>query len=85
MRRFAQALSEGPSEDDDWLVFRHNLLGSNRLGRQVYIRQAYRTLLEVMDRDASLGILHNVLIGNPGQGKSFFGIYLLTRYSSSAY
>ena len=83
MRRFAEwaaTLCEG-DEGDDWLTLPEDvfLLGLPMLGSSLYIRVAYRKLADVLEEMRASGMLHVVISGNEGLGKSYFAIWMLVR------
>jgi DNA replication protein DnaC len=63
--------------EGDWLTLDANLLGNPRLGRAIYLREAYIKLRNVLESLKERGIGHVVISGNPGLGKSWFAIYML--------
>jgi hypothetical protein len=71
-------------KDGEWLELGVgiSLMGDKYLGNKVYVRRAYRKLLEEIERQRVRGSPYIVINGNPGLGKSFFGIFVLIRQVS---
>jgi hypothetical protein len=59
-----------------------SFLGRPCLGGQMLVREAYVKLFDTLEADAQKGFVDAVISGNPGVGKSWFGIYALIRSES---
>ena len=78
------AMAAKAAVQGDWLVLPGGacFLGRAWLGSEMYVREAYVKLRNVLDGLLEMGIGHVVVSGNPGLGKSQFAIYSLIRHGT---